>query len=280
MTIYITHHPSTLLSFYLQSRNISFSTHIVSDITHFNDICSTGPSLNNQLNLSPSIHLVIPSSNSIFKSLSSLSHSLGNDTYISNIEDKKVWNKLKKKYEWIKTLDLDLKEYNKSIERLKKCLTNDGYKWFKDKYYIYPLKVHQEMIHLISKAKSLNRKLNIEDLKSIYGIVDYYKFYEYINNLGDLEKCTKLINAFDQKTIWLGFIGMNKPYIYEALLNKYPITYQHLWVLIDTFIQLIRSSRMNINPGVYIINYMLNKVIMDKFNPQTVQGFLNTLQYM
>jgi len=237
--------------------------------------------LNPKFELTSSINLVIPSCDIPIKSLN---HSKGNITYISDVngKNKTIWNKLKKRYSWIESLKLDLKEYNSTIFKLKKCLDNEAYLWFKKQYYNYPLKVHQEMIHLIFKSKTLNRKLNLDDLRYIYGIANSYKFYEYVRALGNFKLSNQILLSFNTNTYWSGFIGVNEPLIYKGIKEKYPSDYHHLWMIIDTFIQLIKMSRMNINPGVFILNYMLNKIIENKFRnaSELTQYYLAILKYM
>jgi hypothetical protein len=259
MTIYLSNKPSTLVGYYLRNyQGIDFELEVCDTWEKLLDVSTRAPTLNDDMDLVPSINLVIPSFDKPGKELR---HSVLNDTYIVGIKANN-WNSILNQYNWIENLKLDLKSYNDKINRLNQCLDSSAFKWFKDSFYEYPIKVDWETIHLIIKCKELRRKLTIEDLEIMYGFGKTYEFYTYLRYLGNQEVTNTILTKLDNTALWLGFIGKHAPFIYKELIKRCP----EAWVLVDIFRNLFIKGRIDLSEGVFILNYLLNLVLNSRDN--------------
>ena len=257
MTVYISSMPSTLVGYYLREfKNTNFNLEVCANWNEVLNISTRCPTLDEDMELVPSINVVIPSFDKPGKELR---HSVLNDTYIVGVKID-VWRPLIKKYSWIEPLKIDLTEYDRKVNKLKDYLDTSAFKWFKNSFYNYPLKVQWETIHILIKCQEVNRKLDIEDLEIMYGFGKTYEFYNYSRNLGNQTITNNILTRLDNTTLWLGFVGKNTPFIYKELMKRCPES----WMLVDIFRTLFIKGRVNLSPGVFIVNYLLNLVLNSK----------------
>jgi len=255
MTIYLTSKPSTLIGHYLREyKRLEVEYYVCSKWEELTEITCLPPKVKEDMELEVRVNLVIPQFDRPGKELN---HSPLNETYIVGITPG-LWKGIQSKHKYIKNLRLNLKEYDKRFKQLEKLLTPSAFKWFKSQYYNSPIKVEWERRHLEIKVKEVKRKLGLEDLDIIYGTVGKsLEFYSYIHHLGNQVITNRILFQLDNNTLWLGFIGKNTPFIYKPLLEKWPETIG----LLDTFRTQFLNGRVELNPGVFILNFLINQVI-------------------
>lgn len=140
----------------------------------------------------------------------------GNNTFILLESIGKGWKKLIKDKKWIDKLKIDLKEYNKWIEKLNRILTADAYEYFIDKYYNYPSKARLESDVLVMMYKSKlessqtpdsnkDKRLTQEELRTKYEGIST-NLWSYKSNIGS-KRGRRILYESSNKDLWLMFIG-------------------------------------------------------------------------
>lgn len=187
-----------------------------------------------------------------------LKSSKGNTTYVC-VPHISNWKSFSKSHPWLSISDLNISEYPIILTVVKRYMTDKAYKWFFDKYYLWPLKVIIELDNLKGHKNRKGDLLTIDDLKRLYGDKSNRE-YEYCKYKGT-KRGTDVLKEMNKSELWRTFIGLGnrRSYLRQKLDSS---TGSELSILgLNTLCLSVMEGKISLSVGCYIFDSWIRDIV-------------------